>query len=144
MTEKEQRIYYQDIVYTVCNALDRIDGGVIVCGTAAQPSTQVQERMERLVMNLLPWERMATLQVTATDKQQVADILKFVSIGAEVMSPEAKIMLVIEFTRMFKDTIELAKRRTHGSVSERTGPSPSGHPGPTEVDPGMVRERPGG
>lgn len=49
MTEKEQRIYYQDIVYAVCNALDQIDGGVIVCGTAAQPSTMVQERMVRLV-----------------------------------------------------------------------------------------------
>ena len=55
--EKERRIYYQDIVYTVCNFLDKIDGkrtgrNGIVCGTADSPSRAVQDRMELLVQEL--------------------------------------------------------------------------------------------
>jgi hypothetical protein len=54
--EKSRRIYYQDIVYAVCNALDRIDGRKpgqgIVCGTFDSPSDQVQRRMEALEKNL--------------------------------------------------------------------------------------------
>ncbi len=52
MTEKERRIYYQSIVYEVCNALDRIDGRKpgtgIICGTADNPSDNVQRRMSEL------------------------------------------------------------------------------------------------
>lgn len=53
--ERERRIYYQDIVYAVCSALDEIDGNHvskgtgIVCGTLGSPSTEVQDRMKRLV-----------------------------------------------------------------------------------------------
>ena len=51
-TEKQRRIYYQNIVYHVCNALDRIDGNLpgygIVCGTADQPSYEVEARMTAL------------------------------------------------------------------------------------------------
>lgn len=48
--EKKRRIYYQDIAYSVCNALDKIDGKKpgtgIQCGTIDGPSTEVQERMK--------------------------------------------------------------------------------------------------
>jgi len=52
-TEKERRIYYQDIVYHVCYGLDLIDGKKpghgIVCGTADEPNTNVFDRMKALV-----------------------------------------------------------------------------------------------
>jgi hypothetical protein len=51
--EKEARIYYQDIVYHVCNVLDKMDGkkpGLgIVCGTSKTPARNVQERMDKLL-----------------------------------------------------------------------------------------------
>jgi len=56
-TEQERRIYYQNIVYHVCNALDRIDGKRpghgIVCGTADEPSTAVQQRIAALANEVL-------------------------------------------------------------------------------------------
>lgn len=52
IAEKQRRIYYQDIVYHVCNVLDRIDGKRaghgIVCGTADEPCRDVQDRMDRM------------------------------------------------------------------------------------------------
>ncbi len=53
--EKDARIYYQNIVYAVCSALDWIDdktvtnGTGIVCGTLETPTTEVQDRMKKLV-----------------------------------------------------------------------------------------------
>ncbi len=52
--EKDARIYYQDIVYDVCNVLDAIErrritrGEGIVCGTPETPATVVQEAMCRV------------------------------------------------------------------------------------------------
>lgn len=49
--EKRRRIYYQDIVYNVCNTLDYLAGNTasngarIVCGTADSPATGVQDAM---------------------------------------------------------------------------------------------------
>ena len=53
--EKDRRVYYQDIVYAVCQQLDeafarRVHRGEgVVCGTVESPSKQVQELMEELV-----------------------------------------------------------------------------------------------
>jgi len=53
VTEKDRRMYYQNILYHVCLCLDRIDnksrGNGIVCGCIEAPSTEVQERMDKLV-----------------------------------------------------------------------------------------------
>jgi hypothetical protein len=51
--EMNARIYYQDIVYAVCNSLDMIRGnsaieGGIVCGTLEEPTTEVQDAMASL------------------------------------------------------------------------------------------------
>ena len=46
--EKRRRVYYQDIVYSVCNDLDKILPGTTVCGSWAEPSTEVQDRMKAL------------------------------------------------------------------------------------------------
>ena len=49
--EKKRRIYYQDIVYSVCNVLDiddRHSGNVIVCGTAEEPCSDVETRIQQL------------------------------------------------------------------------------------------------
>ena len=41
--EKQRRIYYQTIVYSVCNLLDQGYTGSIVCGTIEEPSTECQD-----------------------------------------------------------------------------------------------------
>ena len=46
--EKDARVYYQGIVYAVCNEIDQISGTRLVCGTPAEPSTEVQEAMARI------------------------------------------------------------------------------------------------
>ena len=50
--EKRRRVYYQDIVYAVCNRLDRVTPGTTVCGSWAEPSTQVQDRMDDVIQQL--------------------------------------------------------------------------------------------
>ena len=56
ITEKDRRIYYQSIVYSVCNAIDELygnhPGAGIVCGTANSPSTAVEERIKLLLREL--------------------------------------------------------------------------------------------
>ena len=49
--EKQRRVYYQDIVYAVCNIMDRYlpKDGVVVCGTIEHPSTDVQTLLEILL-----------------------------------------------------------------------------------------------
>ena len=46
VSEKGKRIYYQSLVYGTCNTLDRLAGSKpghgIVCGTAGEPSTELQ------------------------------------------------------------------------------------------------------
>ena len=55
ISEHAQRCYYQNIVHTVCEALDVIDGKDIgqgtgiACGTVLSPSQAVEDRMWRLV-----------------------------------------------------------------------------------------------
>lgn len=54
-TEKRRRVYYQNIVYSVCGALDYIDGNHIskgtgiCCGSFDDPCTDVEARMKQLV-----------------------------------------------------------------------------------------------
>jgi hypothetical protein len=63
ITEKDRRIYYQDIVYQVCNALDEIDGKQtgIICGTADEPNTNVADRMKHLVREMQLYKAAETL-----------------------------------------------------------------------------------
>lgn len=49
LDEKARRIYYQDIVYNVCNQLDRALGGFTVCGSLPSPTTEVQDRLAKLI-----------------------------------------------------------------------------------------------
>jgi len=57
-TEKDRRIYYQNIVYYVCGKLDQAFGKSVcrgtgtVCGTADKPSSEVQDSMRRLLLEL--------------------------------------------------------------------------------------------
>ena len=52
-TEKDRRIYYQDIVYKVCNLLDKYHdrgpGTGLVCGTVEEPSNEVQDELATLL-----------------------------------------------------------------------------------------------
>ncbi len=62
--EKKRRIYYQNIVYHVCNALDRIfakrptRGEGIVCGTVDTPTQQVEAAMQIVEHRCLEWAKM--------------------------------------------------------------------------------------
>ena len=55
-TDNDRRVYYQNIVYAVCNILDSIDrkkpGTGLGCGTVGSPSRQVQERMATLAREI--------------------------------------------------------------------------------------------
>lgn len=50
--EKRARIYYQNIVYNVCNSLDVVAGEMIVCGNATEPSDDVQKAARTLVKDI--------------------------------------------------------------------------------------------
>ena len=49
--EQERRAYYQSIVHTICNYIDeyRLDGSKIVCGTADEPTDDLQRAVADLV-----------------------------------------------------------------------------------------------
>ena len=55
--EKKRRTHYQNIVYSVCNMLDQIDGrhpgNGIVCGTAEEPfASEVESKIQQLTAEL--------------------------------------------------------------------------------------------
>jgi hypothetical protein len=74
--EKRRRVYYQDIVYAVCNELDRAfakrvtRGEGTVCGTVDSPTTQVQDLLRELVDR--DHARMRRIQELAPDPPQTA------------------------------------------------------------------------
>ena len=55
ITEKQRRVYYQDIVYSVCSQLDEALGrhisksNGIVCGTADSPSMEVEDTLKEVL-----------------------------------------------------------------------------------------------
>ena len=58
MSEEEsaRRVYYQNIVYDICNILDRYQGGKsksLVCGTVNNPTTEVQDAVRKLCDRLM-------------------------------------------------------------------------------------------
>lgn len=56
VTEKDRRVYYQDLVYHVCHCIDLVNGDApghgVCCGTAEKPSTQLKEEMAKLMDRL--------------------------------------------------------------------------------------------
>lgn len=54
--EKKRRVYYQDIVYAVCDQIDRelghTPGQGVVCGTLHAPSTMVQDSLKEVIHSL--------------------------------------------------------------------------------------------
>jgi hypothetical protein len=47
--EKQRRIYYQNIIYEICNKLDEVYTPKTVCGTIDCPSTETQARVAHIV-----------------------------------------------------------------------------------------------
>ena len=47
--EKERRIYYQNIVYQICNMLEVYLGYTPVCGTVDNPTTEVQDTLKKVL-----------------------------------------------------------------------------------------------
>ena len=66
-TEKDRRIYYQDIVYKVCNLLDkhygRKLGTGLVCGTIDEPSSEVQNELASLLNEYEPLKAAFTIAI---------------------------------------------------------------------------------
>lgn len=51
--QKQRRVYYQDIVYAVCNEIDSCWPAThVVCGTKESPSTEVQNKIKELISRL--------------------------------------------------------------------------------------------
>jgi len=65
ITEKDRRIYYQSIVYSVCAMLDSFSGGrgSVQCGTKETPSTGVQDTLAVLIERA----RKAEAEIAAKD-----------------------------------------------------------------------------
>ena len=78
-TEKERRVYYQDIVYRVCDSLDAFDGNVhdsgLVCGTADDPRTQVQDRLDQILSEL------EQIRILVDGLRKTADGVPYASYG---------------------------------------------------------------
>lgn len=72
-TEKDRRVYYQSIVYDVCNSLGRIFVKSIVCGTVEFPSKQVQENMAVVEQ---AWNRRAQVEECAAYIEEQGRLLK--------------------------------------------------------------------
>ncbi len=49
IAERARRIYYQNIVYAVCTLIDGKLDGITMCGTWAEPSTEVQDRLRDIL-----------------------------------------------------------------------------------------------
>lgn len=73
--EQRRRIYYQNIVYKVCNWLDRIfgkritRGEGIVCGTVDTPSTEVEAAMQIVEYRCTEWAKMMATQTPQEPKE---------------------------------------------------------------------------
>lgn len=85
-TEKDRRIYYQNIVYAVCGCLDEINdnhfnrGTGIVCGNVNEPTREVQDQMHILESRITKVRELKSYLMS--DKfykdttVQVADVLR--------------------------------------------------------------------
>jgi len=77
-SEKDRRIYYQDIVYEVCNILDKANtSNRIVCGTVEQPTTEVQDKLREMLADYVSPPAMTTLgeQPARPDMSHVPNVL---------------------------------------------------------------------
>ena len=81
-SEKQRRIYYQDIVYAVCTSLDAMLPGRAVCGTIDDPSTDVQDRMLALrkILRSFP----AREVMAAREKAGYAALMSVTSMPSEL------------------------------------------------------------
>jgi hypothetical protein len=58
MNEKDHRVYYQDLVYTTCNFIDELANipqgrSRVVCGSASDPTKQVQAGLDALKVEVV-------------------------------------------------------------------------------------------
>jgi DNA repair exonuclease SbcCD ATPase subunit len=102
--EKSRRVYYQEIVYAVCNAMGVANGNKpgtgIVCGTVDRPSTEAQQAIASLTQRVKELEaHVAKLQaVTRNDyndmEQQEAKITQLTERVKELEAHVAKLQAV--------------------------------------------------
>ena len=71
--EQKRKEYYQNIVYAVCNVLDKINGSAICCGTKDTPTNEVQEAMCSLQSRLAEHTRWVLLNAVDKNALQEAE-----------------------------------------------------------------------
>lgn len=59
LTEKDRRIYYQGLVYDVCNIVDRYmpEGKKVYCGSAEAPTNNFIQHLEQILKESTPTAR---------------------------------------------------------------------------------------
>lgn len=81
VTEKDRRVYYQNLVYAACNLLDEFlantdtHGDKIVCGTADEPSSGFVEALEKLRKKWLDREKLLKDYQDEFQARQMADMV---------------------------------------------------------------------
>ncbi|KKN01220.1 hypothetical protein LCGC14_1129840 [marine sediment metagenome] len=58
-TEKQRRIYYQSIIYAICDAVDEYHGSRqrVLCGSVDDPSDELQKTVSGLLKRLAKIDR---------------------------------------------------------------------------------------
>jgi len=88
--EKERRVYYQDIVYAVCNLLDShlgyTPGQGIVTGTVETPSTMVSDTLEKVLLRCKQLDKAeadaAAMRRTMTENEsRLKDVIRRIGVS---------------------------------------------------------------
>lgn len=78
-SEKDRRIYYQDLVYEICRLIDVANGNMpgegIVCGTVEEPSTQLQQAVTVLIQKSLKTSDQCRLSSAEIELLKAAKII---------------------------------------------------------------------
>jgi len=88
--EKERRVYYQDIVYAVCNLLDKhlgyLPGQGLVTGTVETPSTMVSDTLEKVLLRCKQLDKAeadaAAMRRTMTENEsRLKDVIRRIGVS---------------------------------------------------------------
>ena len=88
--EKDARIYYQDIVYVVCNWLDAMLTQQTICGTLETPSQGVQDGMKLVAAKLDELARLRRYRLP--DGEETSSVKAFIADLRGLANPEAGVI----------------------------------------------------
>lgn len=118
--EKNSRIYYQDIVYALCNMVDKHYGNRTVCGCFTEPSTELQTRVNELLTELKLYRPMTESEIEvalAEVQSKPLDDETLQRIMAKVMDPTftptepEHVLLIAKIRTLEAENAELRKQQ---------------------------------